>query len=152
MLFRSAQVTPFFFYSIGGYLVIQQELTLGALVAALAAYKDLSAPWKELLNYYQIMEDARIKYDLLIETFQPDGLLSGQSLEEYAGVLFAGGAGAAELVGDEDALRLAREAAAEGKLRTVIDRIVPLSEAPAMHELLENTPGVGKVILEPQKG
>ncbi len=44
------------------------------------------------------------------------------------------------------------DAAAEGKLRTVIDRIVPLSEAPAMHELLENTPGVGKVILEPQKG
>ncbi|NKC16877.1 MAG: ATP-binding cassette domain-containing protein [Gammaproteobacteria bacterium] len=71
-----AQITPFFFYSIGGYLVIKGELTLGALVAALTAYKDLSAPWKELLNYYQIMEDARIKYDLLVETFQPDGLLT----------------------------------------------------------------------------
>ena len=52
-----AQITPFF-YSIGGYLVITGDLTLGALVAALAAYKDLSAPWKELLNYYQILEDA----------------------------------------------------------------------------------------------
>ena len=70
-----AQITPFFFYSIGGYLVITGDLTLGALVAALAAYKDLSAPWKELLNYYQILEDARIKYDLLMETFRPDGLM-----------------------------------------------------------------------------
>ena len=70
-----AQVTPFFFYAIGGYLVITGDLTLGALVAALAAYKDLSAPWKELLNYYQIAEDARIKYDLLLETFEPDGVL-----------------------------------------------------------------------------
>ncbi|MEM7406776.1 MAG: ABC transporter ATP-binding protein [Pseudomonadota bacterium] len=70
-----AQITPFFFYSIGGYLVITGDLTLGALVAALAAYKDLSAPWKELLNYYQIMEDARIKYDLLTETFEPEGIL-----------------------------------------------------------------------------
>ncbi|MBT6276115.1 MAG: ABC transporter ATP-binding protein, partial [Chromatiales bacterium] len=70
-----AQITPFFFYSIGGYLVISGDLTLGALVAALTAYKDLSSPWKELLNYYQILEDARIKYDLLTETFQPEGLM-----------------------------------------------------------------------------
>ncbi|MEM9784219.1 MAG: ABC transporter ATP-binding protein, partial [Pseudomonadota bacterium] len=40
------QLTPFFFFSIGGYLAITGDLTVGALVAALAAYKDLSAPWK----------------------------------------------------------------------------------------------------------
>ena len=70
-----AQITPFFFFSIGGYLVIRGELSFGALVAVLAAYKDLSSPWKELLNFYQLKEDARIKYDLLIETFQPPGML-----------------------------------------------------------------------------
>ena len=77
-----AQVTPFFFYSIGGYLVIEGQLTgdpdalsFGALVAVLAAYKDLSSPWKELLNYYQVKEDARIKYELLYETFVSDDLL-----------------------------------------------------------------------------
>jgi len=75
-----AQVTPFFFYSIGGYLVIQGELSFGALVAVLAAYKDLSDPWKELLNYYQIKEDARVKYDLLVETFQPAGMLPEETL------------------------------------------------------------------------
>ena len=75
-----AQVTPFFFYSIGGYLVIQGELSFGALVAVLAAYKDLSDPWKELLNYYQIKEDAKVKYDLLVETFQPAGMLPEEAL------------------------------------------------------------------------
>jgi ABC-type multidrug transport system fused ATPase/permease subunit len=75
-----AQVTPFFFYSIGGYLVINGELSFGALVAVLAAYKDLSDPWKELLNYYQIQADSRVKYDLLVETFQPAGMLPEESL------------------------------------------------------------------------
>lgn len=70
-----AQLTPFLFYAIGGYLVIQGDLTFGALVAVLAAYKDMSAPWKELLNYYQQQADARIKYDQIIEQFQPDGVL-----------------------------------------------------------------------------
>ena len=75
-----AQITPFFFYSIGGYLVIQGDLSFGALVAVLAAYKDLSAPWKELLNYYQQKEDARIKYELLLETFEPPGLIEAEYL------------------------------------------------------------------------
>lgn len=69
------QMTPFLFFTIGGYLVIQGELTVGALVAALAAYKDLAAPWKELLNYYQRMADATIKYEQLTSQFQPAGML-----------------------------------------------------------------------------
>ncbi|MDP6786827.1 MAG: cyclic nucleotide-binding domain-containing protein [Rhodospirillales bacterium] len=68
-------MTPFFFFSVGGILVIEGDLTFGALVAALAAYKDLSAPWKEMLNYYQRMADARIKYEDLIEQFQPSGMM-----------------------------------------------------------------------------
>ena len=71
-----AQVTPFFFYSIGGYLVIRGDLSIGALVAVLAAYKDLAPPWKELLNFYQRMEDAKIKYQQLIERFDPPNMIS----------------------------------------------------------------------------
>jgi ABC-type cobalamin/Fe3+-siderophores transport system ATPase subunit len=41
----------------------------------LAAYKDISDPWKELLKYYQTKEDARIKYELLVENFEPAGML-----------------------------------------------------------------------------
>ncbi|MBT3626572.1 MAG: ATP-binding cassette domain-containing protein [Rhodospirillaceae bacterium] len=70
-----AQLTPFFFFSIGGYLVIQGEISLGSLVAVLAAYKDLSPPWKELLTYYQIQADSRIKYDQVISQFEPQGLM-----------------------------------------------------------------------------
>ena len=73
-----AQVTPFFFYLFGGYYIIQGELSLGALVAVLAAYKDLSAPWKELLKFYQIKEDVRIKYEQIIEMFQPEGMLENR--------------------------------------------------------------------------
>lgn len=70
-----AQITPFFFYSIGGYLVIVGRLDLGAMVAVLAAYKDLSAPWKLLLQHYQQMADARIRHDQLVSRFQPPGML-----------------------------------------------------------------------------
>lgn len=44
------------------------------------------------------------------------------------------------------------DAAADGKLEVVIDRVVPLSEAPAMHALIEADPGVGKIILDPTLG
>ena len=71
-----AQLTPFFFYAIGGYLVIMGKLSLGALVAVLAAYKDLASPWKELLKFYQITEDTRVKYKQIIEQFQPGNMLN----------------------------------------------------------------------------
>ncbi|MFC6673781.1 ABC transporter ATP-binding protein [Marinobacterium aestuariivivens] len=58
-------MTPFFFYTIGGYLVIEEKLTFGALVAALAAHKDFSAPLKELFRYYQTLEDVRIRWNEL---------------------------------------------------------------------------------------
>src|SRR5260370_20065161 len=58
------QLTPFFFFSLGGYLVIQGNqrgggLSLGALVAILAAIKEMASPWKELLDFYQIKENSR---------------------------------------------------------------------------------------------
>src|SRR4051794_35261243 len=68
------QLTPYFFYSIGGYLVIRGNLSFGALVAVLAAYKDMASPWKELLDFYQQKEDSRIKYEQIVEQFQPAGL------------------------------------------------------------------------------
>lgn len=55
-------ITPFLFYSLGGYFVIEGRISLGALVAVLAAHKDFSAPLKELFRYYQTLEDTRIRY------------------------------------------------------------------------------------------
>ncbi|AWK89517.1 ABC transporter transmembrane domain-containing protein [Azospirillum thermophilum] len=65
------QITPFFFFSIGGYFVLKGDLSIGALVAALSAFKDLTAPWKELLDYYQNAIDAQIKYEQIVEQFSP---------------------------------------------------------------------------------
>lgn len=68
------QLIPFFFYIIGGYLVITGDLTLGALVAAIAAFREAADPWNQLLEYYQSLEDNRVKYGTLIQNFKPDRL------------------------------------------------------------------------------
>lgn len=65
------QITPFFFFSIGGYFVLHGDLTIGSLVAALSAFKDLTAPWKELLDYYQNAYDAQIKFEQISDQFSP---------------------------------------------------------------------------------
>ena len=69
------QLTPFFFYSVGGYLAIRGDITVGALVAALAAYKDLSSPWKELLTYYNQVQDMSLRWDIVTERFDPKGII-----------------------------------------------------------------------------
>ncbi|MEM6823724.1 MAG: ABC transporter transmembrane domain-containing protein [Pseudomonadota bacterium] len=69
------QLTPLMFFAFGGYLTIQGDLTVGALVAALAAHKDLAAPWKELLTYYNQVQETGIRYLTITERFAPDGML-----------------------------------------------------------------------------
>src|SRR5271167_2090962 len=72
------QLTPFFFFSIGGYLVIHGSLSVGALLAVLIAYKDLSSPFNELLTFYQSFQDSKIKYDQIVEQFQPAGMMDAR--------------------------------------------------------------------------
>ena len=69
------QLTPFFFYLVGGILAIQGQITVGALVAALAAYKDLSNPWKELLDYYNQTQDMALRWEVVTERFDPPGVM-----------------------------------------------------------------------------
>ena len=52
----------------------------------------------------------------LQDEFLADEPLSQAKMADYSGVLFVGGEGARELADDPDALRLAREAQADGKL------------------------------------
>ena len=69
------QLTPFFFYLVGGILAIQGQITVGALVAALAAYKDLSNPWKELLDYYNQTQDMTLRWEVVTDRFHPAGIM-----------------------------------------------------------------------------
>lgn len=76
-----AQLTPFFFYSVGGYFVLRGDLSIGSMVAVLVAYKDLSGPWKELLRYYQRMEDIRVKHAQIIQQFNPQHMLAAEIID-----------------------------------------------------------------------
>jgi putative ABC transport system ATP-binding protein len=64
-----SQVTPFLFYTVGGYLVIMGRLDIGALVAVIAAYKDLPSPVKELIDWDQQRLDFEVKYQQVMEVF-----------------------------------------------------------------------------------
>mgnify|MGYP001793614071 CR=1 FL=1 len=74
------QLTPFFFYSAGGYLVIKGDLDFGSLVAVLAAYKDVAAPWKAVLNYIQRWADFNSRYVFVIENFSGDDILEAKRI------------------------------------------------------------------------
>jgi putative ABC transport system ATP-binding protein len=77
-----AQLTPFFFYSAGGYFVLRGDLSIGSMVAVLVAYKDLSGPWKELLRYYQRKEDVKVKYSQVIQQFNPQNMLETEIIDQ----------------------------------------------------------------------
>ena len=70
-----AQLTPFVFYAGGGLLAISGQLDIGALVAVIAAYKDLPSPIKELIDWDQQRLDVQIKYEQVIDQFQPPQLI-----------------------------------------------------------------------------
>ncbi len=70
-----AQVTPFLFYAIGGYLVIRGSMDVGQLVAVIAAYKDLPGPLKDLIDWDQIRQDVSVKYAQVHEQFDIEDVL-----------------------------------------------------------------------------
>jgi putative ABC transport system ATP-binding protein len=76
-----AQVTPFFFYAVGGYFALKGALDLGQLVAVLAAYRDLPPPVKELIDWDQQRIDVAVKYQQVVSQFTVDKLLPEESDE-----------------------------------------------------------------------
>src|SRR5262245_488305 len=61
---------------VGGWLIIDHPETfnLGVLVAFLQAYGQLNEPWRELINFFQLKENARVKYEQVIANFDPPDL------------------------------------------------------------------------------
>lgn len=83
-----SQLAPFIFYAFGGYLALTGQMDVGQLVAVIVAYKDLPGPIKELLDWYQQLQDVTIKYEQVAEQFHPDGMLAPE-LQSPAGVVRA---------------------------------------------------------------
>jgi putative ABC transport system ATP-binding protein len=64
-------------YVVGGYLVLKGDVTLGALVAALAAFGDMRSPLRELVQYYQEYSATQVRYVQIKRRFDdPDGLMA----------------------------------------------------------------------------
>ncbi|WP_342361708.1 ABC transporter ATP-binding protein/permease [Terrarubrum flagellatum] len=70
-----AQVTPFVFYTLGGYLALKGRLDIGQLVAIIAAYRDLPSPIKELIDWDQQRADVKVKYEQVVSQFSRDTLV-----------------------------------------------------------------------------
>lgn len=102
-------LTPFAFYLFGGIQVIRGQLDLGALVAVLAAYKDVAGPWKALLAYVQRWSDLNGRYTNAIDAFMGD-----EVFEEPR--LFADGAAGGALAGPVELVSV-RSAAGSGLIR-----------------------------------
>ncbi|MEJ2283057.1 MAG: ABC transporter ATP-binding protein/permease [Desulfobacterales bacterium] len=61
--------SPFIIFLLGGYLTIEGQIELGALVAFLSAQEKLFDPWKELIDLYQSYQDASVSYRRTMEYF-----------------------------------------------------------------------------------
>ena len=61
------RVLPFFLYLYGGYLVIEGELTLGSLVAVIAAQKEMAGSWKEGLDWLMFRAETALRFGYAME-------------------------------------------------------------------------------------
>jgi ABC-type multidrug transport system fused ATPase/permease subunit len=63
---------PLIIFILGGYLAINGRLDLGALVAFLSAQEKLYTPWKELIEFYQVYQNATVTYNRTMKYFDAD--------------------------------------------------------------------------------
>jgi putative ABC transport system ATP-binding protein len=80
-----AQITPFLFYMVGGFLAIMGTLNIGQLVAVISAYKDLPSPVKDLIDWDQQRLDVEVKYEQIIEQFSVDPAVELLPPPDFAG-------------------------------------------------------------------
>jgi len=78
-------LSPFLVFILGGYLTIKGRLELGALVAFLSAQEKLYDPWKELIVFYQLYQDASVRYKKTMEYFDvpPEHALTPEGRTPY---------------------------------------------------------------------
>lgn len=82
---------PFFVFIFGGYLTIKGQLELGSLVAFLSAQEKLYDPWKQLIEFYQVYQDAIVNYKKTMDYYdlEPEYALKpiGRDLYDLDGTI-----------------------------------------------------------------
>jgi len=78
-------LSPFLIFLLGGYLAMKGQLELGALVAFLSAQEKLYDPWRELIDFYQVYQDAAVRYSRTMEYFdtQPEFAIQPEGRPPY---------------------------------------------------------------------
>ncbi len=71
---------PFIVFVFGGYLIMNGQLELGAMVAFLSAQEKLFDPWKELIDFYQTYQDASVRYKRTMGYFDAIPEFSGDTI------------------------------------------------------------------------
>jgi ABC-type multidrug transport system fused ATPase/permease subunit len=78
-------LSPFLIFILGGYLAMNGRLELGALVAFLSAQEKLYDPWKEMIEFYQVYQDATVRYKRAMDYFSvmPEHALAPVDRDPY---------------------------------------------------------------------
>ena len=78
-------LSPFLIFILGGFLAMKGQLELGALVAFLSAQEKLYTPWKELIQFYQVYQDASVRYKRTMEYYDtmPDHQIAPRDRKPY---------------------------------------------------------------------
>jgi len=78
-------LSPFLVFLVGGYLAMRGRLELGALVAFLSAQEKLYNPWKEMIEFYQVYQDASVRYRRTMRAFDvaPEYALEPENRRPY---------------------------------------------------------------------
>ncbi len=128
-----SQITPFFFYAIGGYFALTGSLDIGQLVAVIAAYKDLPPPVKELIDWDQRRADVTIKYQQVISQFGADKLLPEGDDEDLK-------------IAPNDPIRFDGLRVVDQRGSPILDTLTTVIDRPA-HVAIVGPPGSGREVV-----
>ena len=131
-----AQVTPFIFFAVGGYLALKGSLDIGQLVAVIAAYRDLPPPIKDLIDWDQQRQDVTIKYEQVAAQFSPPFLLPARTQP----------ADGAVLPPDDAPIEIAGVRVVDARGSPLLDRVFLTLERPS-HVALVGEHGSGRDFL-----
>ncbi|WP_156639804.1 ABC transporter ATP-binding protein [Bosea sp. PAMC 26642] len=60
-------IGPMMVLGVGGWMAIQQQTTIGTIVAFISGLERLSSPLRDLLNFYREYQQAKVQYEMIVQ-------------------------------------------------------------------------------------